>query len=254
MFDHRHCCSSSSLERRLTDDIKKISEKRMIYVLDNELRLRPMINNSNSDSSASIVKQTSIGRFDELTHFFNLINGLFYQSTFTLSLSTYHLSPLFRLSNLNMGVTISLDRQSLEQRKIDFLQNMTIHSIIGRNAENSTITTDDRQSKLTGIMKFQTSNQNLMLGLDHRWSPSLSTMLRFGSTASKRLWSRIEYRSPKETYELIGEYGAEHSSNFQLNCLSCLWKRKNCQIDGGFDLRVRKSTNSKSNEIFSPIV
>lgn len=235
---NRCCCCSSPVTRRIIDDINNISGKKTIYVLDNELRLRPMINQSNS--SLSITNQNNIGRFDELTHFFNIINGLFYQSALTLNLSTYHLSPLFRLSNMNIGVTVNLDQQTLEQQKIDLLQNMTIYSIIGRSTENSTMNDNNKQSNSTSILKFRTSDQNFTFGLHHRWTPSLSTMLRFGTTTgSKRFWSRIEYRRPKETYEFIGEYDTEHPPNFQFNCLSCLWKRNNCQIDGGFDLRVR---------------
>ena len=243
MFD-QHCqlnscsCSSPSSTRRTTSEINPIPMKRTIYVLDNELRLRSMTNDNNSNSSRSITHQNSIGRFDELTHFFNVINGLFYQSPLRLGLSTYRLAPLFRLSDLNIGLTLSL-----EQQKVDFLQNMTIYSIIGRNVENPTNNHDHRQNKSMGIVKFQTSDQNLMFGINHRWSSSLSTMLRFGTPSSKRLWSRVEYRRPKETYELIGEYNKEHSSSVQFSCLSCLWKRENYQIDGGFDLRVREEKN-----------
>ena len=213
--------------------------KKTIYVLDNELRLRSLTNNdySNSNSSTSI---PSIGRFDELTNFFNIINGLFYQSAFTLGLSTYHLAPLFRLPELNIGVTMSIDQQSFEQHQIDLFKNMTLYSMIGRN-ERSTWTNDDhRQSKLMGIIKLHTSDQNLMLGLNYRWSPSLMTAWRFGTARQNRLWSRVEYRRPKETYELVIEYGTQHSSTLQFSCLSSLWKRENYQIDGGLDLRVRK--------------
>lgn len=196
--------------------------KRTLYVLDNELRLR------------SIIHPNSLGRFDELTHFFNMINGLFYQSALTLTLSTSRLASLFRLSDLNIGLTLSLDQQN-----VDFLQNMTIYSIIGTNVEYPSINDEYRQRKTMSIMKFQTSDQHLMFGINHRWSSSLSTMLRFGTATSKRLWSRIEYRRPNETYELIGQYNKEHSSSLQFSCLSRLWKRQNCQIDGGFDLRVR---------------
>lgn len=249
MFD-QHCrlnsccsCSSPSSTRRTTSEINHIPMKRTIYVLDNELRLRSMTNDNSSNSSKSITHQNTIGRFDELTHFFNVINGLFYQSALTLGLSTYRLAPLFRLSDLNIGLTLSLDQQNLEQQKVDFLQNMTIYSIIGRHVENPTINHDRRQNKSMGIVKFQTSDQNLMFGINHRWSSSLSTMFRFGTASSKRLWSRVEYRRPTETYELISEYNKEHSSSVQFSCLSCLWKRQNYQIDGGFDLRVREEKN-----------
>jgi len=227
------CCSSS------------LPIKRTIHVLDNELRLRSITNNidcnhSIPNSSTSINTQNNIGRFDELTHFFNIINGLFHQSAFTFGLSTYNLAPLFHLPELNIGINMHINQQSLEQQKIDLVKNMTLYSIIGANEANTVVNNNQQQNKSRGIIKFHTSDKNLMLSINHRWTPSLTTTIRFGTIPQKRFWSHVEYQHPKETYELIGEYGTQHSSSIQFSYLSCLWQRMNYQIDGGIDLRVKR--------------
>jgi hypothetical protein len=236
------CCSTScpvSPLRNVQQD-NNIPTKKIIHVLDNELRLRSIMNDINcnhsiSNSSAS----TNIGRFDELTNFFNIINGLFRQSAFTLGLSTYHLAPLFRLPEMNVGVNMHIDQQSFEQNKIDLLKNMTLYSLIGGNVTETIGKHDQQQNIPMGVIKFHTSDKNLMLSVNHRWTPSLTTTFRFGTAPQKRLWSQVEYRRSNETYELIGEYGVRHLSSIQFNCLSCLWKRANYQVDGGIDLKVK---------------
>ena len=222
-----------------------MSIKNTIQVLDNELRLRSIATNDNfhqsrSNSSRLTITEHSIGRFDELTHFFNIINGLFHQSALTLGLSTYHLAPLFRLPELNIGVNVNIDQQSLEQYKIDFLRDVTLYGVLGRQEASSSINRDHQQNKLMGIVKFHTSDENLMLGLTHRWSPSLTTTFRFRTVPQKKLWSHIEYRRPEDIYELIGEYSTQHSPSVQFSCLSCLWQRDHYRIDGGIDLRVKQ--------------
>jgi hypothetical protein len=227
MFDNdcrSNTCSSSSPKGTVHQD-SNTSTKKTIHILDNELRLRSFTNNINSNhsSSNSITTRNSIGRFDELTNFFNIINGLFHQSTFTLGLNK---NPLFLLPELNIGVNMNI-----EQHKIDLLKHLTFYSILGR------------QNKLMGIIKFHTSDKNLMFGVNHRWSPCLTTTLRFGTVPQKRLWSHLEYRDSNQTYELIGEYRTQYLSSVQFSCLSCLWKGNNYQIDGGMDLRVQKMKN-----------
>jgi hypothetical protein len=140
---------------------------------------------------------------------------------------------------MNVGVNMHIDQQSLEQQKIDLLKNMTLYSIISRNEASTVVNNNQQQNKSTGIIKFHTSDKNLMLSINHRWTPSLTTTFRFGTIPQKRLWSQMEYRNPNETYELIGEYGTPHSSSMQFNYLSCLWQRINYQIDGGIDVKVR---------------
>jgi hypothetical protein len=218
--------------------------KKTVHVLDNELRLRSILDNidcnhSIPNSSTPITIQNNIGRFDEFTNFFNIINGLFHQSAFTFGLNTYHLAPLFHLPEMNVGVNMHIDQQSLEQQKIDLLKNMTLYSIISGNEASTVVNNNQQQNKPTGIIKFHTSDKNLMLSINHRWTPSLTTTFRFGTISQKRLWSQMEYRNPNATYELIGEYGTQDSSSMQFNYLSCLWQRINYQIDGGIDVKVR---------------
>jgi hypothetical protein len=255
------CCSNtcpSSISRNVHHD-NNMPIKKTVHILDNELRLRSMTNNidcnhSIPNSSSYIIVQNNIGRFDELTNFFNIINGLFHQAAFTLGLSTYHLAPLFCLPESNVGVNMHIDQQSFEQQKIDLLKNMTLYSVIGGNKTNTVVNNDQQQNKPMGIIKFHPSDKNLMLSVNHRWTPSLTTTFRFGTIPQKRLWSHVEYRRPNKTYELIGEYGTRHSSGIQFSYLSCLWQRINYQIDGGIDLRVKKKQehkcNSKINLIF----
>jgi hypothetical protein len=223
--------------------------KKIVHILDNELRLRSGTNNIDCHHSIpnSSTPLNNIGRFDELTHFFNIINGLFHQSAFTLGLSTYHLAPLFHLPELNVGMNMHIDQQSFEQQKIDFLKSITLYSIIGGNEVN---TVAKRQNKPTGIIKFHTSNKNLMLGVNYRWTPSLTTTFRFGTIPEKRLWSHVEYRGLNETFELIGEYGARQPCSIQLSYLSCLWQRMHWQIDGGIDLRVNNLNTIRMHFLF----
>jgi hypothetical protein len=229
MFDHdchSNTCSSSSPPKGTVYEDSNTSIKKTIHILDNELRLRSLTNNLNCNhsSSNSIISQNNIGRFDELTNFFNIINGLFHQSTYTLGLNASHLASLFLLPELNIGVNINI-----EQHQIDLLKHMTFYSVLGR------------PNKQMGIVKFHTSDKNLMFGVNHRWSPSLTTTFRFGTVPQKRLWSQVEYRNLNETYELIGDYGRQYLSNIQFSCLSNLWQGNNYQIDGGMDIRVQKT-------------
>lgn len=233
------CCSNNcplSTSQNVYHD-NHMPKKKTVHVIDNELRLRSLTNNINCNHSIlNSTTSINIGRFDELTNFFNIINGLFHQSAFTLGLSTYHLAPLFYLPEMNVGVNIHIDQQSLEQHKIDLLRNMTLYSLIGGNE------TDAIVNKPMGIIQFHTSDQNLMLSVNHRWTPSLTTTFRLRTTPQKKLWSHLEYRRPNKTYELIGEYGTRHSSSIKFSYLSCLWKRFNYQIDGGIDLRVKNTS------------
>jgi hypothetical protein len=143
-----------------------------------------------------------------------------------------------------------IDQKSLEQQKIDFLKSITLYSIIGGNEVNTVANNDQRQNKPTGIIKFHTSNKNLMLGVNYRWTPSLTTTFRFGTIPEKRLWSHVEYRGLNETFELIGEYGARQPCSIQLSYLSCLWQRMHWQIDGGIDLRVNNLNTIRMNSLF----
>lgn len=220
-----NCCSSTS--RNMYHDSNNMPIKKTVHILDNELRFRSI---PNSSTSTNI--QNNIGRFDELTQFFNIINGLFHQSAFTFGLNTHQLAPLFRLSEMNVGVNLHIDQQSLEQQKIDLLKNMTLYSIIGNN--------NQRQNKSRGIIKFHTSNKNLMLSINHQWTPSLTTTFRLGTIPQKRFWSHIEYRRPNVTYEVIGKYERQHLSSVQFSYLSCLWQRMNYQIEGGIDFKVNE--------------
>jgi len=240
------CCSntcSSSLSQNVHHN-PSIPVKKTVQVLDNELRLRSITNTidchqSILHSSTPITMQNNIGRFDELTHFFNIINGLFRQSAFTIGLNTYHLAPLLRLPDINAGIIMHIDQQTLEQHKIDLLKNITLYSLIGRNKADTFVDNNHQQNIPTGIIKFHTNDKNLMLSVNHRWTSSLTTIFRFGTRPQKKLWSHLEYRRPNGTYELIGEYGRQHSSAIQFSYLSSLWQRVNYQIDGGIDLRVK---------------
>lgn len=226
-------CSSSSSRNMCYDNTIPI--KKTVHILDNELRFRSIPN-----SFTSLNIQNNIDRFDELTHFFNVINGLFHQSTFTFGLNTYHLAPLFHLPEMNVGFNIHIDQQNLEQKKIDLLKNMTLYSIISSNKTNIIENNNQEQNQSRGIIKFHTSNKNLMLNINHRWTPSFTTTFRLGTIPEKRLWSHIEYRHPNVTYEFIGEYGTSQLSSIQFSYLSCLLQRMNYRIEGGIDFKVGK--------------
>ena len=208
--------------------------KYRLNILDNELRLRSI-----SNTSKSITIQNNIGRFDELTHFFNIINGLFHQTAFTFGLNTYHLTSLLHLPEINFGLNMHIDQQNLEQFKIDWLKTLTFYSLINENHSHSVQNNNVQQENIPiGVIKFHTSNKDFMFSLNHRWTPSLTTTFRFRTIPQKTFWSHIEYRHPNETYELISEYKMRHLSNIQFSYLSCLWQRVNYQIDGGIDLKV----------------
>ncbi|UJR28905.1 hypothetical protein I4U23_010123 [Adineta vaga] len=240
-----YCCSNSCCISRPQNVYSNntISPKiRTIQILDNELRLRAIRNSL--DCHHSILNSNSVDRYDELTHFFNLINGLFHQSAFTLGISTYHLASLLHLPEFNVGINMQIDQQNLEQYKLD-LNNLTLYSLIGRNELNTVTNSFQQQNQLNGMIKFHTIDRNFMFGINHRWTPSLTTTFRFGrKTQQKQLWSHIEYRCLDGIYELIGEYGTrQQSSGIQFRCLSCLWRRMNLQIDGGIDFKITSKEN-----------
>ena len=190
------CCSSSNPIHRV------------VQILDNELRLRPILNSNHAT------------RFDELTHFFNIINGLFQQSALTLGLSTYRLATLFHLPELNFGVNLQMSQQKLT--------NATLYSSIPN-----------------GVIKFHIPDKNLMCGINYRWTPSLTTTIRCGTKPQQQhLWSHIEYRCSVGSYEFTGEYATQQqSSGIRFRCLSSLYQHMNFQVDGGLDLKVRISNN-----------
>ncbi|CAF2554358.1 unnamed protein product [Rotaria sp. Silwood2] len=235
-----NCCPntySSSVSRNVCHD-SNMTFKKTVHVLDSELRLRSITNSFISNSCIPNTIRNNIGRFDELTNFFNIINGLFRQTALTLGLSTYHLTPLLHLPEINIGLNLHIDQQSLEQFKIDILKTMSFYSLIGGNQTNVVLNNAHQQNIPMCIIKFHTSDKNLMFSVNHQWTSSLTTTIRFGTIPQKRFWSHVEYRRPNETYELIGEYGTRHISSIQLSYLSCLWQRVNHQIDGGIDIRI----------------
>ncbi|CAF0971148.1 unnamed protein product [Adineta ricciae] len=185
------CCSSS------------YPIHRAIQILDNELRLRPILNPNHATG------------FDELTHFFNIINGLFQQSALTLGLSTNRLATLLHLTELNVGVNLQMSQQKLT--------NTTLYS-----------------SLPNGVIKLHTLDKNLMCGINHRWTPSLTTTIRCGTKPQQQhLWSHVEYRCPVGSYEFTGEYTTQQqSSGIRFRCLSCLYHHVNFQVDGGLDLKI----------------
>ncbi|CAF1240163.1 unnamed protein product [Rotaria sp. Silwood1] len=182
--------------------------------------------------------QNNIGRFDELTKFFNITNGLFRQTALTLGLSTYHLTSLLRLPEISIGFNMHIDQRSLEKVKIDILKNITFYSLIGGNQASIVLNNVQQENIPMCIIKFHTSNKNLMFSVNHWWTPSLTTTIRFETIPQQRFWSYVEYRRPNETYELIGEYGTGHISSIQFSYLSCLCQRVNYQIDGGINVRI----------------
>ncbi|CAF0746182.1 unnamed protein product [Adineta steineri] len=195
--------------------------KKTIQVLDSELRLRSLTNSSDC-------------RFDELTNFFNIINGLFHQSAFTFGLSTDKLTSLLQLPRINVGI-------NMQQYKLDLLKNITFYSLIGRNETNTS----------TGIIKFHTYDKNLMLSINHRWTESLTTAFRLRTKPQIKFSSHIEYHYPKGICELISEYETQqHSSNIQFSYFACLWQQMNYRIDGGIDFKVK---NNNSNEKLADI-
>ncbi|CAF1260418.1 unnamed protein product [Rotaria sordida] len=238
LCDSSLCLNRGTLTRNVCHD-SNMTSKKTVHILDNELRLRSITNNFISKSCTSITIQNNIGRFDELTHFFNIINGLFRQTALTLGLSTYYLTPLLHLPEINIGLNMHIDQQNLEKFKIDIFKNMTFYSLIGGEKQTGMILNNDQQQNIPiCIIKFHTSDKNLMFSINHQWTSSLTTTIRFGTIPQKRFWSHVEYRRPNETYELIGEYGTRHISSIQFSYLSRLWQRVNYQIDGGIDVRI----------------
>jgi hypothetical protein len=236
------CCTSTCCSSQFQNPLapNTIPIGKAIQILDNELHLRSISNTTDCRHLARHFSARKVDRFDELTHFFNVTNGLFRQSAFTLGLSTYHLAPLFRLSEMNVGVNMQIDQRSLEQKSID-LSNVTLYSLIGRNETTRELDNPSQRNSTASVIKLHPAERNFMVSVKHRWSPLWTTTVRLGTKAPKRLWSHVEYRHPSGTYEFVGEYGTQaHATGIQFSCLSNLWQRANYQIDGGLDLKVDK--------------
>ena len=232
-FYPRTCAASLSPDGLILH--RNVPMKRTVKILDNELRLR-----STKNTALNLTSRNTIGRFDELTHFFNLTYGLFRQSTFTFGLSTQRSKASLPLSNVNLGMNMHIDHASFEQSKVNLLKNVTFYSVLQKNGVGQTVVDDSQPHPFVGIVKFNTAESNLMLSMNYRWTPFLTSTLRCGTAPQSRLWSHVEYRHPLQTYELIAEYLFKHSFHVQCSSLSCLWKNSHCRLDGGLDLRVKR--------------
>lgn len=201
------------------------SSQKTIQILDNELRLRSLTNH--------IVNH--IGRFDELTHFFNVIIGLFHQPSITFGLST------LSLSEFNLGMNMYLDENNFKHEKIDFFRNLILFGLIGNNSR--------RTNQPLSSIKFHTLDNNLIFNVNYQWTPSLMTIFRLRTMPQKRFSSQLEYKRANETFELLGTYDERNLSSIQLSYLSSLWTRKNCQLDGGIDLRVNDEWSERNESL-----
>lgn len=210
--------------------------KRKIQILDHELHLRSISDSFvrshlYQGSRALIDVRRRIGRFDELTHFFNLIHGLFHQPALTFGLCTHSFTPWARRLNINFGLNAYIDTPNQRVEQIDLLRNLTLFATLDRNDQEDFIP--------ISLVRFNTLNRNFMFGINHRWTPSLISTFVFGTKPETRFSSRLEYRHAHTNCEIIGQYSDSRVSSLQLNYLSCLRYRDTYCIDGGFDYRVK---------------
>ena len=223
--------------------------KKTRRILDNDLRLRSFP--GTTDDRHAIIRSLfpPVGRFDELTDFFNVINGLFRQSALTLALGTPLLTPLPHLSKINMGLNMNINTSGVEHRPTGLLDNVTLYGLIDRDDDQSIVTTGQRHYLPVGIGRFSSADRSWMLDVNHQWTSSLTSAVRFGTMPDYRLRAQVEYRRPNETGECIAEYILRHSTHLQLSYLSRLWQGNHYRIDGGFNLRVVSITEMARWEI-----
>ena len=229
--------------------------KKTRRILDNDLRLRSFSGTTDDrhpgGNPSSLVRSPSdpVGRFDELTHFFNAIHGLFRQSALTLAFGTHCLAPPPYLSKINVGLNMFIDTSGVERRPTGLLDNVTLYGLIDSDGEKPIVGTEQGHYLPVGVGRFNSADRSLMLGVNHQWTSSLTSALQFGTMPNYRLRAQLEHRRLTETCECIAEHILRHSSYLQLSCLSRLWQGSHCRIDGGFDLRVRSVTEACRPEI-----
>lgn len=226
--------SHESLDITLRSDVMEKARR----ILDNDLRLRSFPGTANDHHAVIRPFFSPVGRFDELTDFFNVINGLFRQPVLTLALGTHLLTPLPHLSKINMGLNMNINTLGVEHRPTGLLDNVTLYGLIDRDDDQSIITMGQRHYLPAGIGRFSSADRSWIFGVNQQWTSSLASALRFGTTPDYRLRAQVEYRRPNETGECITEHILRHSTHVHLSYLSRLWQGNHCRIDGGFHLRV----------------
>lgn len=215
-----------------------------IHILDNDLRIRSLVDGSSTRQSSSFITHRShrIGRFDELTHFFNVIYGLFHQPMFTFGLNTFIVNPWTQQSNINLGFNLHLDLFTSKAKHIELLRNTTFYALTDCYERATTFPTT--------LIRFNTLDQNLLVGINHRWTPFFTSTFLFGTHRENKFCSFFEYHDRHITSEFKCEYFFPHCANIQLNYLSCLWPGPMYQIDGGFDCRVKFLIDDNNASIF----
>lgn len=188
--------------------------------------------------SVPILSTFCIGKFSELTQFFNDTLMLFHQSKMNLDITSRRTTPLVPSGIINFGLNISTENANLSNSLFDGTNDIVLHGTIDRK---------DQPGLMPSIyFKMNPLKKSFVFNIEQRWTFDSMLMFRLLNKPQNRFLVHFNRQNENKNLDITIEKIFEYSSNIQLAYVTTLWEKSYYRIDGGFDFRVKVSNFQKS--------